>query len=123
MRDSPAGDATYFLEAVGDLLRRYCQLEGLARVAMGARGQSPEFASPSTFSTPSLGFSDFDYLLWSGFRTASTRRCGCVEATLAIVTTTTGVLHFGLGGNGCPVLEHDVFVAADCPMPRFNEWS
>jgi hypothetical protein len=55
MRDSPAGDAAYFVEAVGDRLCRLGSLQGHARVARGARGHSPEFASPSTFSTPCLG--------------------------------------------------------------------
>jgi len=102
LRDSPAGDAAYSEVAVGDRPGRSGSLEGHARVARGARGHSPELASPSTFSTPCLGFSQFVYLLLWLDRTTWRRRFVCVEATPTIVTTTIGVLHFGLGGNWMP---------------------
>ena len=102
MRDSPAGDAAYSVEAVGDRLGRSGSLEGRARVARGARGHSLQFVSPSTFSTPCLGLEKFVYLLLWAFRTAPTLGFGCVEATLAIVTTTSWVLRFVLGGKWLP---------------------
>lgn len=63
MRDSPAGDSAYSVEAVGDRLGRSGSFEGRARVARGARGHSPERISLPPSPLHSLGFSQFVYFL------------------------------------------------------------